>query len=135
MSLLSRYHELLAVFSRRRYAILAATVPLLVAVALLFGSYGASEALWSVAAVATIIAGSAPIVRFALRTFLAPVKATLHLIERRELQPALLDLVVARLRWFPLYVAALLAAICDIAAIGSPIVGNLISGEPTARNL
>jgi methyl-accepting chemotaxis protein len=134
MSLLARYHELLAATALRRYVILLATAPVLVLLALAFGDYSPAEGRWTiagvvVAAIVSLFAGT-----LVMRRFLAPVRAALHSFERGDRDFRMLGAVWSRLQWFPLFVSVSLAAIYDIVILAAVPIGNALAAEPLGRN-
>jgi methyl-accepting chemotaxis protein len=132
MSLLARYHELLAASASRRYVITLATAPLLVVIALAFGDYNVGR--WPITGVVAAALVSSFAGTFALRRFLAPVRVALQLFERGERDFRRLGEVWSRLQWFPLFVSVLMAALYDIIILAFVPLGNALAGEPLTRN-
>ncbi len=135
MSLVARYHEIVAAFATRRYTICFASAPLLLALAFTFGDYTLREALYTLGAVAAIIAAAIVIVRLSLQRYLAPIKKALRSIDRRGRDYSDLPVVWERLRRMPLFVAALIAFFYDVVCVAAPLAGNVFSGERLTRNL
>lgn len=135
MSLVARYHEIVAAFALRRYVICLASAPLLVALAFTFGDYTFRELAYTLAAVLAIVVTAALVLRQGLRRYLAPIKTVLRSIDNCERDYSDLPIVWTRLRWLPLFAAGLIAFFYDLVAIVAPFVGNTLSGDKLMRNL
>ena len=135
MTLLGRYHDLLVAFSLRRYVVLGATAPALLAVALVFGDLTAAEAWWTVAGVLALVSVFLLLVAEVMRSQLAPVKAALRSLESGHEDGAVFARIDARLGGLPAFVATLLTALYVTTVFGAHAIENTASGHPLTHNL
>ncbi|MGH7683474.1 MAG: hypothetical protein ACREMT_03925, partial [Vulcanimicrobiaceae bacterium] len=135
MSLVARYHDIVAAFALRRYMICLASAPLLLALAFTFGDYTLREGADTFAAVLGIVVCAIFVIRQSLRWYLKPIKTVLRSIDNHDRDYSDLPVVWERLRWMPLFAAGLLAFFYDVVCVAAPLIANVVSGDRLTRNL
>jgi len=135
VSLLGRYHEIVSAAALRRYVVFITTVPLLLLLGFAFGDFSSSERLWTLTGTLVVVAVALFVLTFAMRRFVAPVKATLRAFDLGDRDFRRLAVVWGRLQWLPLFFSAIIAGVCDVSIVCALLVGNAIAGEPLLRNM